>query len=125
MSTTQPFLSELAVAAPRLAARGLHPAPDMQVRTAMREQGWTMLRAWREALGCSRAAMATRLGLAAPTYVLLEDGTIPLCRWTAPGLEMILLTHGRQPAAAPRARGTVRARLPLHRRAAVSHPESQ
>lgn len=92
----QTFLSDLAVVAPRMQARGLPPAPATQVEASMRENGWTMLRAWREQLGYSRAAMAGLLKLAAPTYAMLEDGTVPLCCWTAPGLEMLLLAATQQ-----------------------------
>ncbi|MBB1623635.1 hypothetical protein [Achromobacter sp. UMC71] len=53
----------------------------------MREHGWSALRAWRETHNLSRTEVANRLDLTLNTYLLLEDGVVPLCEWTAPFLE--------------------------------------
>lgn len=93
---TQTFLSELAIVGPLKPTRGQGPVTDPLIESLMVAHGWTMLRARREQLGYSRSAMALCLGLAAPTYALLEEGAVALCRWTGPGLEMALLAAPQQ-----------------------------
>ena len=53
----------------------------------MREHGWSALRAWRETHSLSRVEVANRLDLTLNSYLLIEDGVVPLCEWTAPFLE--------------------------------------
>ncbi len=61
--------------------------PPPRVLTLMREHDWSALRAWRETHSLSRIEVANRLDLTLNTYLLLEDGVVPLCEWTAPFLE--------------------------------------
>lgn len=61
--------------------------PPPAILRLMREHGWSALRAWRETHSLSRIEVANRLDLMLNTYLLLEDGLVPLCEWTAPFLE--------------------------------------
>ena len=61
--------------------------PPPSILVLMREHGWSALRAWRETHSLSRVEVANRLDLTLNTYLLLEDGLVPLCEWTAPFLE--------------------------------------
>ncbi len=97
----QPLLSPSATQGLRQEQRGQQYVPCAGVRSLMRGNEWPLLRAWREWHGHTRTSMAACLGIAPPTYALLDDGTIALCRWTTARLELALLDAERQSTQAP------------------------
>ncbi|WP_263912272.1 hypothetical protein [Achromobacter sp. 79A6] len=83
----EPLLSEVAEESLFRPAALLDKLPPPSVLMLMREHGWSALRAWRETNSLSRAEVANRLDLTLITYILIENGMVPLCEWTAPFIE--------------------------------------
>ncbi len=82
-----PLLSDVAGECLFRPAEQIDKLPPPSILVLMRQHGWSALRAWRETHSFSRVEVANRLDLTLNTYLLLENGVVPLCQWTAPFLE--------------------------------------
>lgn len=87
IETNTPLLSEVAEESLFRPLDQGDKLPPPSVLLLMREHGWSALRAWRETHSLSRVEVANRLDLTLNSYLLIEDGVVPLCEWTAPFLE--------------------------------------